>query len=71
MTRIFRVVEDSPPHEALWAPVPSDEDDLPIWTTAVRAGAHVVVTENLKDGPPELLPAIRDLLLRLEHGASI
>jgi len=52
MTRVFHVVEDCPPHESPWTLVPRDEDDAPIWTTAVRARAHVVITENLKDGPP-------------------
>src|SRR5207244_2439380 len=36
----------------LWADAPRDEDDRPLWNAAVRAGANIVFTENLKDGPP-------------------
>jgi PIN domain len=48
----FYVVEDRPPHELLWTAAPPDEDDVPIWTAAVRGAATLVVTANLKDGPP-------------------
>jgi len=53
MSSVFYVVEDRPPHEPLWTDTPRDEDDRPIWNAAVRAGALVVVTDNLKDGPPD------------------
>jgi len=59
MTRYFRVVDDHPPYEHVWTDEPSDAWDIPIWTAAARAqqrfrGAPVViVTVNLKDGPPE------------------
>lgn len=53
MTAVFHVVEDRPPHEPQWTESPSDLHDRPIWTAAVRSNAHFVVTENLKDGPPE------------------
>jgi hypothetical protein len=52
VTAVFRVVEDCPPYEAQWTNTPRDVDDRPIWTAAVRAGAQIIVTENLKDGPP-------------------
>jgi hypothetical protein len=52
MTAVFHVVEDRPPYAAQWTETPRDEDDLPIWTAAVNAGADMVVTLNLKDGPP-------------------
>jgi hypothetical protein len=48
----FHVVEDKPPHSPAWAdPIP-DPYDAPIWTAARRAGAEIIVTQNLKDGPP-------------------
>jgi hypothetical protein len=52
MTTVFQVVEDAPPYASQWIYAPSDEHDRPIWTAAVRAKADVVLTENLKDGPP-------------------
>lgn len=52
MSAVFRVMEDAPPHEPLWTETPRDPHDRPIWTSAVRARAHVVVTDNLRDGPP-------------------
>lgn len=52
MTVVFRVVEDAPPQVSFWTDSPRDPHDRPIWTAAVRARAHVVVTDNLRDGPP-------------------
>ena len=52
MTDVFRVIEDAPPQASLWTETPRDPYDRPIWTAAVRARAHVVVTDNLRDGPP-------------------
>jgi hypothetical protein len=52
MTTVFEVVDDKPPPAPLWTETPRDDDDLPIWTAAVRAKADVIVTENLDDGPP-------------------
>ncbi len=52
MTDVFHVVEDRPPYAAQWTDTPRDEDDRPVWTAAVNARADVVVTLNLKDGPP-------------------
>lgn len=46
------VVEDRPPFEPSWTTTPADEWDVPIWTAAIRANAHVVVTDNVADGPP-------------------
>jgi hypothetical protein len=51
MTALFRVAEDCPPHEETWDS-PRDAWDVPIWSAAKRSGAHVIVTENLRDGPP-------------------
>jgi hypothetical protein len=52
MSPAFYVIEDRPPHEPLWTVAPPDENDVPIWTAAVRGQAHLVITANLKDGPP-------------------
>ena len=52
MTQVFSVVEDSPLHPAMWTLNPPDAHDAPLWTAAVRADAQVVVTDNLRDGPP-------------------
>lgn len=59
MSAVFHVVEDRPPHEPLWTESLSDEDDRPIWTAAVRAGVDVVVTLNLRDGPPQDADGLR------------
>ena len=54
----FRVIEDRPPLEAMWTNEPRDPSDAPIWTAAVRlhrlypASCVLVITDNLKDGPP-------------------
>jgi hypothetical protein len=54
----FHVVEDRPPLERMWTDAPRDPWDQPIWTAAVRTRMHLhtarimVITENLKDGPP-------------------
>lgn len=52
MTEVFRVVEDRPPDERVWAAEVRDPDDLPIWNAAVRSSADFIVTSNLRDGPP-------------------
>jgi hypothetical protein len=52
MTTVFRVADDCPPHEETWASV-RDAWDVPIWNAAKRSGADVIVTDNLRDGPPE------------------
>lgn len=52
MTAVFRIAEDCPPPEDLWDS-PRDEWDVPIWSAAKRCGAHIIVTANLRDGPPE------------------
>lgn len=48
----FRVVEDAPSLEQTWTAGLVDQWDIPVWTAAVRAQAHVVITENVTDGPP-------------------
>jgi hypothetical protein len=48
----FHVVEDKPPFALAWADPMPDPYDAPIWTAARRANAHIVVTQNLRDGPP-------------------
>jgi len=55
----LQVVEDRPPLEPMWTPNPSDEEDAPIWTAAVRGKAHFVITQNLRDGPPINAAGIR------------
>ena len=52
VSHVFQVVDDRPPPEPAWTDRPIDEWDTPIWTAAKRGGAHCIVTENLKDGPP-------------------
>ena len=52
MTTVFHVVEDRPPYAPQWSESPHDENDRPVWTAAVNGRAHVVLTANLKDGPP-------------------
>jgi predicted nucleic acid-binding protein len=54
MSSVFKVVEDRPPYAPQWTDSPRDENDRPLWTAAVNAGAQVVVTENLRDGHPDL-----------------
>jgi len=62
----FHVVEDRPPLAEMWTDAPPDPWDAPIWTAAVRAreafGARrlLVVTDNLKDGPPLNEAGLRD-----------
>lgn len=48
----FHVVEDKPPYVPAWVEPLPDPYDAPIWTAARRADADVIVTQNLKDGPP-------------------
>ena len=55
----MHVVDDRPPLEPMWTPEPPDVEDQPIWTAAVRGGAHFVVTANLRDGPPPGANGIR------------
>lgn len=52
MTLVFHVVEDRPPYAPQWTDTPQDADDRPVWTAAVNARAGIVITANLKDGPP-------------------
>jgi PIN domain len=59
VSRAFQVVEDAPPPAAMWTMPPPDPYDVPIWTAAVRARAHFVVTSNLKDGPPSDSDGVR------------
>jgi hypothetical protein len=51
MTAVFRVVDDCPPQEDAWDS-PRDPWDVPIWSAAKRSGARIIVTANLRDGPP-------------------
>jgi hypothetical protein len=51
MTAVFQVIDDCPPPEETWDS-PRDTWDVPIWSAAKRSGAHVIVTANLRDGPP-------------------
>jgi hypothetical protein len=56
----FHVVEDKPPFAPAWVDQMPDPYDAPIWTAARRAQATVIVTQNLKDGPP-----------KYEHGVQV
>jgi len=60
VTRAFEVVEDRPPHAALWIAEPPDPHDIPLWTAAVNGRAHLIATENLKDGPPPNAQGIQE-----------
>jgi hypothetical protein len=48
----FHVVENKPPFAPAWADPMPDPYDAPIWTAARRADADIIVTQNLRDGPP-------------------
>lgn len=52
VSAVFRVAEDCPPHPDLWTPTPLDASDIPLWTAAVNGRCRMIVTENLKHGPP-------------------
>lgn len=65
MTAVFEVVEDRPPHEALWAEAPRDLEDVAVWNAAIRSGAEFVVTANLRHGPPE-----NEIGLRMYRGIT-
>lgn len=52
MTAVFCAVDDRPPLESAWVESLPDAHDAPIWSAAIRAKINVVVTENLKHGPP-------------------
>ncbi len=60
MTAAFHAVDDRPPSEEPWPSGPRDQRDVPIWSAAVRGGAHFVVTENLRHGPPPNDRGIRE-----------
>jgi hypothetical protein len=49
---LVQVIEDQPPHEVAWADPHPDPDDAWLWNTARRVRADVVLTVNLRDGPP-------------------
>jgi hypothetical protein len=49
---LIRATEDQPPHEPAWAAPLQDPNDAWLWNTARRVDADLVVTMNLKDGPP-------------------
>jgi hypothetical protein len=57
---VFRFVDDHPPFEAQWTEDVTDQWDQPVWTAAVRGNARVVVTENLKHGPPRNADGVRE-----------
>ena len=54
------MVDDHPPYEPDWNADVPDPWDQPVWTAAVRGNANVVVTENLKDGPPPSVEGVRE-----------
>ena len=49
---LVQVIEDQPPHEPAWADPHPDPNDAWLWNTARRVDADLVVTVNLRDGPP-------------------
>jgi len=49
---LIEVAEDRPPHEPAWADPHPDPNDAWLWNGARRAGAHIVLTANLRDAPP-------------------
>lgn len=48
---VFRCVDPKPPWDRAW-PQMIDEDDLPIWSTAIHVKAQYIVSENTRDFPP-------------------
>lgn len=48
---VVRCVDPSLPYPAPWASL-SDVDDIPVWATAMEAGADYVVSENTRHFPP-------------------
>ena len=48
----FECVDPKPPWEQAW-PKMTDEDDLPIWSTAKHVGARYIVSGNTDDFPPD------------------
>jgi hypothetical protein len=55
----FHVVDDTSPRAPAWSDAPRDPRDAPIWTAARRAQVDVIVTQNLKAGPPPNEAGIR------------
>ena len=47
-----QVIDDRPPHEPAWIEPHPDPNDAWIWSVARRVSADVVLTVNLRDGPP-------------------
>jgi hypothetical protein len=52
MSPYFGLVRSLPAVGAGSWPSLGDPDDVPVWNTAVAAGADVVVSNNMKDFPP-------------------
>lgn len=48
----FELVDSRPPDPVAWKEL-ADEDDLPIWATAVKGGATHVVSNDRHHYPPE------------------
>lgn len=47
----FELIDVRPPHPVAWGNL-NDQDDLPIWATAVSGGATHVVSNNTRHFPP-------------------
>jgi len=48
----IHVIDDGEPHEPAWIEPHPDPNDAWLWNAARRINADVVVTVNLRDGPP-------------------
>lgn len=48
---IMTIISVVPPFDEAW-PTATDQNDLPIWTAALRSGAAFIVSHNLHDFPP-------------------
>ena len=51
LLQVMSFVTVVPPFEPAWAGT-TDSADLPIWSAAVRSGAHFVISHNVRDFPP-------------------
>ncbi len=62
----FTIVDPPFPHPVPW-PELADSWDIPIYGTAVTAGAAYVVTDNVRDAPPPTAETGRRVWNRVEY----